>query len=85
MLFVCFQHFGLALTNNKIRLELLTYFGIKVSLGKISHIITKTRKIFSPKFKELKQKIRYLTTMWMKLAGGRKAKIIGSGHLSLKK
>jgi transposase/cell division protein FtsB len=58
MLFVCFQHFGLALTNNKIQLELLTYFGIKVSLGEISHIITKTGKIFGPKFEELKQKIR---------------------------
>lgn len=58
MLFVCFQHFGLALTNNKIQLELLTYFGIKVSLGEISHILTKTGKIFGPKFKELKQKIR---------------------------
>jgi len=58
MLFVCFQHFGLALTNNKIQLELLTYFGIKVSLGEISHIITKTGKIFGPKFKELKQKMR---------------------------
>jgi transposase len=58
ILFVCFQHFGLALTNNKIQLELLTYFGIKVSLGEVSHIITKTGKIFGPKFKELKQKIR---------------------------
>ena len=58
MLFVCFQHFGLALTNNKIQLELLTYFGIKVSLGEISHIITKTGKMFGPKFKELKQKLR---------------------------
>lgn len=58
MLFVCFQHFGLALTNNKIQLELLTYFGIKVSLGEISHIITKTGKIFGPKFKELQQKMR---------------------------
>ena len=58
MLFVCFQHFGLALTNNKIQLELLTYFGIKVSLGEISRIITKTGMIFGPKFKELKQKIR---------------------------
>ncbi|MBU1320890.1 MAG: IS66 family transposase [Nanoarchaeota archaeon] len=61
MLFVCFQSFGLALTNNKIQLELLTYFGIKVSLGEISHIITKTGKLFSPKFKELKQKIRETT------------------------
>ncbi|MFH1641880.1 MAG: IS66 family transposase [Nanoarchaeota archaeon] len=61
MLFVCFQHFGLALTNNKIRLELLTYFGIKVSLGEISHIITKTGKMFGPKFKELKQMIRRTT------------------------
>ena len=61
MLFVCFQHFGLALTNNKIQLELLTYFGIKVSLGEISQIITKTGKIFGPKFKELKQKIRETT------------------------
>lgn len=58
ILFVCFQHFGLALTNNKIQLELFTYFGIKVSLGEISHIITKTGKIFGPKFEELKQKIR---------------------------
>ena len=58
MLFVCFQHFGLALTNNKIQLELLTYFGIKVSLGEISHIITKIGRLFGPKFKELKQKIR---------------------------
>lgn len=58
MLFVCFQHFGLALTNNKIQLELETYFGIKVSLGEISQIITKTGHIFGPKFKELKQKIR---------------------------
>ena len=58
MLFVCFQHFGLALTNNKIQLELLTYFGIKVSLGEVSHIITKTGKIFGPKFKELKQRLR---------------------------
>lgn len=58
MLFVCFQHFGLALTNNKIQLELETYFGIKVSLGEISQIITKTGKIFGPKFKELKQRIR---------------------------
>jgi hypothetical protein len=58
MLFVCFQHFGLALTNNKIQTELLTYFGIKVSIGEISHIITKTGKIFGPKFEELKQKLR---------------------------
>ena len=58
MLFVCFQHFGLALTNNKIQLELLTYFGIKVSLGEISHIITKTGKLFGPKFNQLKQEIR---------------------------
>ena len=61
MLFVCFQHFGLALTNNKIQLELLTYFGIKVSLGEISQIITKTGKLFGPKFEELKQKIRETT------------------------
>lgn len=61
MLFVCFQHFGLALTNNKIQTELLTYFGIKVSLGEISHIITKTGKIFGPKFKELKQRLRETT------------------------
>lgn len=61
MLFICFQHFGLSLPNNKIQLELLTYFGIKVSLGEISHIITKTGKIFGPKFKELKQKIRETT------------------------
>lgn len=58
MLFVCFQHFGLALTNNKIQLELETYFGIKVSLGEISQIITKTGQLFGPKFKELKQRIR---------------------------
>jgi transposase len=61
MLFVCFQHFGLALTNNKIQLELLTYFGIKVSLGEISQIITKTGKMFGPKFKELKQRLRETT------------------------
>lgn len=58
MLFVCFQHFGLALTNNKIQQELSTYFGIKVSLGEISHIIIKTGNLFGPKFEELKQKIR---------------------------
>jgi len=58
MLFVCFQHFGLALPNNKIQLELLTYFGIKASLGEISQIITKTGEMFGSKFKELKQKIR---------------------------
>jgi transposase len=58
MLFVCFQHFGLALTNNKIQLELQTYFGIKVSLGEISQIITKTGQMFGSKFKELKEKIR---------------------------
>lgn len=61
MLFVCFQHFGLALTNNKIQTELLTYFGIKVSLGEISHIITKTGRIFGPKFEELKQRLRETT------------------------
>lgn len=58
MLFVCFQHFGLALTNNKIKLELETYFGIKVSIGEISQIITKTGEMFGPKFEELKQRIR---------------------------
>lgn len=58
MLFVCFQHFGLALPNNKIQLELLTYFGIKVSLGEISQIITKTGEMFGSNFEELKQKIR---------------------------
>lgn len=58
ILFVCFQSFGLALTNNKIQLELLTYFGIKVSLGEISHITTKAGKIFGHNFNELKQKIR---------------------------
>jgi len=61
MLFVCFQHFCLALTNNKIQTELLTYFGIKVSLGEISHIITKTGKMFGPKFEELKQRLRKTT------------------------
>ena len=58
MLFICFQHFGLALTNNKIQLELETYFGIKVSLGEISQIITKTGQMFGSKFKELKQRIK---------------------------
>lgn len=72
MLFVCFQHFGLALTNNKIQLELATYFGIKVSLGEISQIITKTGQMFGPKFKELKQRIRETTAHHEDETGWRK-------------
>ena len=72
MLFICFQHFGLALTNNKIRLELETYFGIKVSLGEISQIITKIGEIFGPKFTELKQKIRETTSHHEDETGWRK-------------
>ncbi len=58
MLFICFQHFALALTNNKIKQELLTYFGIDVSIGEISQMITKTGELFGPKFEEIKQKLR---------------------------
>lgn len=72
MLFVCFQHFGLALTNNKIQMELETYFGIKVSLGEISQIITKTGKMFGPKFEELKQRIRETTAHHEDETGWRK-------------
>ena len=72
MLFVCFQHFGLALTNNKIQLELATYFGIKVSLGEISQMITKTGQMFGPKFKELKQRIRETTAHHEDETGWRK-------------
>lgn len=72
MLFVCFQHFGLALTNNKIQIELLTYFGIKVSLGEISQIITKTGELFGPKFKELKQKLRETASHYEDETGWRK-------------
>ena len=72
ILLVCFQHFGLALTNNKIQLELETYFGIKVSLGEISQIITKTGEMFGPKFEELKQRIRKTTVHHEDETGWRK-------------
>jgi len=72
MLFICFQHFGLALTNNKIQLELEIYFGIKVSLGEISQIITKTGQMFGPKFKELKMRIRETTAHHEDETGWRK-------------
>lgn len=58
MLFVCFLHFGLALTNEKIRKLIRMQYSLEISIGEISHILTKTGEYFGPKFEELKQKIR---------------------------
>lgn len=64
MLFVCFQKLGLALTINKIRKELETYFNIHVSEGEISQIITKTAKHFQKEFKSLKQEMRKMSVCY---------------------
>lgn len=58
MLFVCFLHFGLALTNEKIQKLIRMQYSLEVSIGEISHILTKTGEYFGPKFEEFKQKIR---------------------------
>lgn len=58
MLFACFLHFGLALTNEKIQKLLRMQYSLDISIGEISHIMTKTGECFGPKFEELKQKMR---------------------------
>lgn len=58
MLYVCFLHFGMALTNQKIRKLLQMQYSLEISIGEISHILTKTGEHFGSNFDELKQKIR---------------------------
>lgn len=57
-LFVCFQKISLALPINKIQKELSVYFGMQVSQGEISQLITRTAELFGPKFEELKEKLQ---------------------------
>jgi len=64
MLFVCFQKIGLALTINKIKKELETYFNIQISEGEISQIITKTAKHFRNEFENLKQEMRSMSVCY---------------------
>jgi transposase len=64
MLFVCFQKYGLALTINKIRKELMTYFSIKVSEGEISQILTKLGRVFGKEYEELKQEMRRMSVSY---------------------
>jgi hypothetical protein len=64
MLFVCFQKFGLALTINKIKDELKTYFNVQITEGEISQIITKTAKHFREEFESLKQEMRKMAVSY---------------------
>lgn len=57
-LFVCFQKIALALPINKIQKELSVYFGMQVSQGEISQLITRTAELFGPKFEEFKEKLQ---------------------------
>lgn len=64
MLFVCFQKYGLALTINKIKKELMTYFNIEVSEGEISQILTKLGNAFGGEYEKLKQEMREMSVSY---------------------
>lgn len=67
----------LALPYNKIKFQLKTYFGIKISEGELCKITQKIARLFGPKYEELKRKMRRLEIRYLDETGWR---INGKNH-----
>jgi thiol-disulfide isomerase/thioredoxin len=70
-LLVTFQSYALALPYNKIRFELETYFGIRISEGELCKITQKVSHMFGPKYEKLKQEMRNLEIRYIDETGWR--------------
>ena len=62
-LFVCYQKYGLRLPYNKIKEELETYFGLKITEGGLVNIIQGIAKRFGQEFESLKKELRGLAVV----------------------
>jgi transposase len=53
MLFVVYQKVALGLSYGKIRRELATYFGLRISRGQLSNIVAEVADLFGPTYRRL--------------------------------
>ena len=77
MLFVVYQKVALGLSYGKIRCELATYFGLRVSKGQLSNLVAEVARLFGPAYTRLIHLLRKQAAVHVDETGWR---INGDNH-----
>jgi len=77
MLFVVYQKVALGLSYGKIRRELATYFGLRVSKGQLSNIVAEVADLFGPAYRRLIEVLRQQAAVHVDETGWR---VNGNNH-----